>query len=179
MNAASASVSPIASPVTHPRWYLLQCKPLQQARAEQNLQQQGFHFFAPLHRVQKLRRGKLLVQEEALFPGYVFIQMDEESPWRALRNTKGVSRVVSFGDRPLPVPEGLVAALQQRMAQPDVAPQALYRPGDRVLITDGCFKHLEAIVQAVTPQQRIVVLLNILSTQQAVQLPLDVVTPAA
>ncbi len=177
--AAAELAVPMNDPAAAPRWYLLQCKPLQQARAEQNLQQQGFHFFAPLHRVQKLRRGKVQVQDEALFPGYVFIQLHEQSNWRSLRATKGVSRLVAFGERPLAVPDALIAALQQRLAEHGDTPQALYKKGDRVLITEGCFRHIEAIVQAVTPEQRIVVLLNILNTQQAVQLPLDVVTPAA
>ena len=159
-----------------PRWYLLQCKPLQQARAELNLLQQGFTFYAPEHTVQRLRRGRVDVGTEALFPGYVFILLDSQSNWRALR-AKGVSRVVGFGDRPLAVPDTLIAALQQRLQGP-AAPVALYKAGDRVLITDGCFKHIEAIVQAVTPQQRIVVLLNILNTQQAVQMPLAAVTLA-
>jgi transcriptional antiterminator RfaH len=160
-----------------PRWYLLQCKPLQQARAELNLQQQGFTFYAPEHAVQRLRRGRVDVGTEALFPGYVFIQLDSQSNWRALRATKGVSRVVGFGDRPLAVPDALIAALQARLQTP-AAPVALYKAGDRVLITEGCFKHIEAIVQAVTPQQRIVVLLNILNTQQAVRMPLAAVTLA-
>jgi transcriptional antiterminator RfaH len=160
-----------------PHWYLLQCKPLQQARAELNLLQQGFTFYAPEHTVQRLRRGRVDVGTEALFPGYVFIQLDSQSNWRALRATKGVSRVVGFGDRPLAVPDALIAGLQARLQTP-AAPVALYKAGDRVLITDGCFKHIEAIVQAVTPQQRIVVLLNILNTQQAVQMPLAAVTLA-
>ena len=160
-----------------PHWYLLQCKPLQQARAELNLQQQGFTFYAPEHAVQRLRRGRVDVGTEALFPGYVFIQLDSQSNWRALRATKGVSRVVGFGDRPLAVPDALIAALQARLQTP-AAPVALYKAGDRVLITEGCFKHIEAIVQAVTPQQRIVVLLNILNTQQAVRMPLAAVTLA-
>ena len=160
-----------------PQWFLLQCKPLQQARAELNLQQQGFTFYAPEHTVQRLRRGRVDVGTEALFPGYVFIQLDSQSNWRALRATKGVSRVVGFGDRPLAVPDALIAALQQRLQSP-AAPVALYKAGARVLITEGCFKHIEAIVQAVTPQQRIVVLLNILNTQQAVQMPLAAVTLA-
>jgi transcriptional antiterminator RfaH len=159
-----------------PHWYLLQCKPLQQARAELNLQQ-GFTFYAPAHTVQRLRRGRVDVGTEALFPGYVFIKLHSQSNWRALTATKGVSRVVGFGERPLAVPDALIAGLQQRLQAP-AAPVALYKAGDRVLMIDGCFKYIEAIVQAVTPQQRIVVLLNILNTQQAVQMPLAAVTLA-
>jgi transcriptional antiterminator RfaH len=177
MNTPTPIANSTAPNADAPRWYLLQCKPLQQARAELNLQQQGFTFYSPEHSVQRLRRGRVEIGAEALFPGYVFIQLDSQSNWRALRATKGVSRLVGFGERPLAVPDALIAALQQRL-QTRAAPVALYKPGDRVLITDGCFKHIEAIVQAVTPQERIVVLLTILNSQQAVQMPLAAVTLA-
>lgn len=159
------------------QWYVLQCKPLQQARAELNLQQQGFNYYAPVHSVQHQRRGKLQVMQEALFPGYLFIQLHQDSNWRALRSTKGVSRLVAFGEQPLAVPEALIDGLKVRL-QHKAEPEALYKPGDRVLITEGCFKHIEAIVQAVTPQERIVVLMTILNTRQAVHMPLAAVKRA-
>jgi transcriptional antiterminator RfaH len=159
------------------RWYLVQCKPLQQARAEMNLQQQGFSLYAPSHSVQYLRRGRIDIRTEALFPGYVFIRLNEQSNWRGLRATKGVSRLVAFGEHPLAVPDELVLGLQARISQQD-APDALFKPGDRVRITEGCFNNIEAIVKAVTPQERIVVLLTVLNAQQAVQMPLTAVTLA-
>ena len=152
-----------------PHWYLLQCKPQQQSRAEWHLAQQGFDTYTPQHQVKHLARGKVTLRTDALFPGYVFIRLNEESNWRALRATRGVSRIVSFNGAPHPVPDELIAALQQRLATPQV-PAPLFRAGERVVITEGCFKHVEAIVQGESADERIIVLMRILQTEQAVEM---------
>jgi transcriptional antiterminator RfaH len=155
--------------LTSPRWYLLQCKAQQQARAELNLTHQGFTYYSPLHTVKRLARGRVETRTEALFPGYAFINLSDESKWGALRSTRGVSRIVSFNGTPHPVPDSLISALQQRLATP-AAPAALFSRGERVVITEGCFKHIEAIVKGVTADERIIVLLKILQTEQALEM---------
>jgi transcriptional antiterminator RfaH len=147
-------------------WYLLQCKPLQQSRAEENLKNQEFDTYAPTLAVKRIRRGKYQTSEEALFPGYLFIRLGTQSNWRALQATRGVSRIVSFNGLPHPVPDDLIAGLQQRYSSTQ-QPEQLYKPGDKVTVTDGCFKHVEAIVKAVTPDERIIVLIKILQSQQS------------
>jgi transcriptional antiterminator RfaH len=156
-----------ATITTTQTWYLLQIKTQQHARAQENLANQGFEFYSPNHRIKKIQRGKLQVKTEPLFPGYVFIHLDEQSNWSALRATRGVTKVVSFNGRPQPVDSMLILALRQRFTS-EQEPEALYKPGERVVIIDGCFKHIEAIVKAVTPDERVIVLLNILNSQQAV-----------
>lgn len=148
-------------------WYLLQIKTQQHTRAQENLENQGFEFYSPSHRIKKIQRGMLRVREEPLFPGYVFVHLDEQSNWRALQATRGVTKVVSFNGRPQPVDPMLIHGLRQRFTS-EQEPEALYKTGERVVIIDGCFKHIEAIVKAVTPDERIIVLLNILNTQQSV-----------
>ncbi|MDP2127612.1 MAG: transcription/translation regulatory transformer protein RfaH [Pseudohongiella sp.] len=151
-------------------WYLLQVKTQQHARAEENLENQGFEFYSPVHKVKKIQRGHLLVKTEPLFPGYVFVQLDEFSSWRSLQATRGVTRIVSFNGSPQKVAPELIQALQQRFSN-SLEPEALYKIGDKVVVVDGCFKHIEAIVKAVTSDERIIVLLTILNTQQAVAIP--------
>ena len=155
--------------LTIPRWYLLQCKPQQQARAELNLDQQGFQHYSPEHAVKRVVKGKVSTRNETLFPGYLFIKLGLESNWQALRATRGVSRVVSFNGVPHPVSDSLIEALKQRFIQA-AAPKALFDAGQRVVITEGCFKHVEAIVKSVTADERIIVLMKILQTEQALEM---------
>lgn len=149
-------------------WYLLQIKSQQHNRAQENLQNQGFEFYLPMHTVKKIYRRQYISREEPLFPGYVFVKLGNTSNWRAVQATKGVTRIVSFNGKPQPVDDELIAGLQQRFDPAQQTPQSPFKPGDKVVITEGCFKHIEAIVKAVTPDERIVVLLNILNSQQAV-----------
>lgn len=154
----------------HPHWYLLQCKTQQHRRALENLANQSFSVYSPEHKVRRIVRRQMQTRIEPLFPGYVFIQLNQHSDWRALQSTRGVTRVVSFNGMPQVVPEALVHALQQKFCDQD-KPAPLFKAGEKVMVTEGCFRHVEAIVKAVTPDERIIVLLNILHTEQAVPMP--------
>lgn len=153
----------------NPRWYLLQCKVQQQGRAERHLSQQDFEHYAPRHIVKRVGKGGVETRSEALFPGYVFIRLGDDSNWQALRSTRGVCRLVSFNGTPHPVPDSLIAVLEQSAAKP-LSPRALFNAGERVIVTHGCFKHVEAIVKSVTADERIIVLMNILQTEQALEM---------
>ena len=153
-----------------PRWYLLQCKARQQGRAEYHLTLQNFEHYAPRHAVKRAGKGSVETRSEALFPGYVFIRLGEDSNWPAVRATRGVSRLVSFTGAPHPVPDTLIAALEQ-LSTRSSTPKALFDPGERVVVTQGCFKHVEAIVKSVTADERIIVLMHILQTEQELEMP--------
>ncbi|MBB3063194.1 transcription elongation factor/antiterminator RfaH [Microbulbifer rhizosphaerae] len=112
-----------------------------------------------------------------MFPHYLFIQLNEDSNWRVIRSTRGVARVVSFNGQPCPVPEGIVTGLQERCAELNsIEPAQLYKPGDTAFITEGCFKDLEAIVQAVKGEERVILLLNLLNRNQTIEIPLGAIS---
>jgi len=150
-------------------WYLVQCKPRQDERAEENLGRQGYEYFRPLCRRERLVRGSLQVQSESLFPGYLFIQLAADANWAPLRSTRGVSRLVGFGGMPMPIADELIAELQRRV-QP--APQPALQPGDRVCITSGSFAELDAIFLAMDGEERVVLLMSLLHRKHRLSMPL-------
>ena len=155
-------------------WYLLQCKPRQDARAVENLQRQGYACFRPLLQREKLTGGRLRKVEESLFPGYLFIQLDAQGNWAPLRSTRGVSRLVVFSGYPLAVPAGLIEQLRERSQQTITEPaMPVLVAGEKVRITDGPFAELEAIFHSMDGLQRAVLLLNMLNRQQKIHLPLS------
>lgn len=155
--------------LANPRWYLLQCKVRQQVRAEYHLSQQNFEYFVPKYAVKRVNKGMVEIRIDTLFPGYIFIRLGDTSNWRAVRATRGVSGLVSFNGAPHPVPDSLIAALELSSTQPQEA-KALFDVGERVMVTQGCFKHVEAIVKSVTADERIIVLMRILQTEQALEM---------
>lgn len=146
-------------------WYLIHTKPRLEQCALENLQNQGYACFLPQIRVEKLRRGKLVEVDEPLFPRYFFIQLDtgnQAQSWHPIRSTKGVSRLVSFGQEPAKVSDELVALIRTQCNSTDVQ-QRHFTPGETVQITDGAFAGLDAIYQMSDGEQRVMVLLNIMS----------------
>jgi len=153
------------------KWYVIQCKSNQQQRAEANLCNQGFDIFSPYIAVERIVRRKRVVREEAVFPGYIFIRLNlEQSDWRALSSTRGVGKIVSFNGSPGSVSDDLINALHQQFDIQE-KPVALFKAGDKVQVTDGCFKDIEAIVKAVTPDERVIVLMRILHSPQTLAFP--------
>ncbi|MEX6502152.1 transcription/translation regulatory transformer protein RfaH [Pseudomonas zhanjiangensis] len=150
-------------------WYLVQCKPRQDERAEDNLLRQGYACYRPQHSRERILRGRRQTIAESLFPGYLFIQLAADGNWAPLRSTRGVSRVIGFGGMPLPVDDRLIKQLRQRAA---AGIEQLFQAGDRVRITTGSFAELDAIFTAMDGEQRVVLLLNLLSRQQRISVPL-------
>lgn len=150
-------------------WYLVQCKPRQDERAEDNLLRQGYACYRPQHNCERIVRGRRQAIVESLFPGYLFIQLAADSNWAPLRSTRGVNRVIGFGGMPLPVDGSLIAHLQQRTA---TAVKPALVAGDSVRITAGSFAELDAIFMAMDGEQRVILLLNLLNRQQRISVPL-------
>lgn len=102
---------------------------------------------------------------EALFPGYLFVELDPHHESTApIRSTRGAVGLVRFGDQPCAIPEPVIAGL--RYAEPGadqpIDPTTLLKPGDRVTIIDGPLAGLTAIFKARTAAERICLLFDLL-----------------
>ncbi|GAB2180403.1 transcription/translation regulatory transformer protein RfaH [Denitratisoma sp. agr-D3] len=147
-------------------WYLIHTKPRQEKVALQNLKQQGYPCYLPVLPSEKLRQGALALNEEPLFPRYLFIQLGMESDdksWTPIRSTKGVSRLVSFGSKPAKVPDNLIAFLQAQEATLQGKPERLFATGQRVCLTQGAFAGVEGIYQMADGERRVMVLIELMS----------------
>lgn len=158
----------------HLNWYLIYTKPRQERIAETNLLNQGYECYLPLIPVRKIRRKRLEVVEEALFPRYLFVRLDnsgEGMSWSPIRSTLGVSRLVKFGDRHAIVDDGLIEFLRHRQAALTAPP--LFNPGDTVLITEGPFSGLEAIYHTQDGEQRASILIQMLNRPLNIRIALS------
>lgn len=150
-------------------WYLVQCKPKQDERAEENLVRQGYECSRPLCSRERLLRGKRQLVQESLFPGYLFIHMPLGANWAPIRSSRGVARVVAFGGQPLPVSQQLVEQLQSRALTAVVSP---FKPGDKVTVKEEGFSGLDSIFMCMDGEERVILLINLMNRQQQISLPL-------
>jgi transcriptional antiterminator RfaH len=155
----------------HARWYVVQCKPREDARALENLQRQGFECYGPQLLVEKLRHGRRARLAEPLFPGYLFIHLDDVNDnWYPIRSTRGVLKLVRFNNYPLAVKDHLIELIRQRLlTQLPTKPYLV--PGDPVRITEGPFAQIEAVFVANDGDERVALLINILSREQTLSFP--------
>ena len=154
-------------------WWLVHTKPRQEEKALANLEAQGFECYLPLMPVEVLQRGSLKVKDQPLFPRYLFARAGQHGAgenWGVIRSTLGVNRLVSFGSQPAKVNEQLVLAIQDSSAQ-RTQPKAKFSPGETLHITQGPFTGLEAIYDMAEGDERVIVLINLISKQ--VRLPIS------
>lgn len=152
-------------------WYLIQCKPRQDERALEHLSRQGFEHFCPLAPTPAGKPRADKHRPAPLFPGYLFLYMPTQGNWSALRSTRGVSRVVSFGATPCRINDAIISQLKYRTLQLAQAPTL--SPGDSIYITSGPLAELEAICMAVDSNQRVTLLLRLLNQEQQISIPLS------
>ena len=155
------------------RWYLVQCKPRESFRAELHLKNQNYTCFHPTYTVKRKRAGCIQHVFTPLFPHYLFVQLNDMDNWSSIRSTRGVSKIVHFNGIPASLDDHLVEALQRHCARLNRAPaEPIYKIGDRVIVTEGCFKELEAIVSVTKGEERAILLLNLFNRLQHVELPI-------
>lgn len=147
-------------------WYLVHTKPRQEQCALENLQWQGYECYFPVMPTEKLRLGKISTVEQPLFPRYLFIRLGQgpsAQSWAPIRSTKGVSRLVTFGNTPAKVDDALIALLRGNEESVQAKPACLFNAGERVRITSGAFIDIEGIYQMTDGDQRVMVLIELMS----------------
>ena len=105
---------------------------------------------------------------EALFPGYLFVELDlgidDPAP---IRSTKGCRGLVRFGLHPAPVPSEVIEPLQRSSSVSGHAPSP-FKKGDLVRIEAGPFVGLNAVFDMAKGEDRARVLLTILGQRQRI-----------
>jgi transcriptional antiterminator RfaH len=161
-----------------PSWYLIQCKPREDERAQENLERQHFECYRPLYELEKVRHRRRLVARATLFPGYLFIRLDRlHDNWLPICSTRGVVQIVRFADYPLPVADKIIEEIRQRIDGLPVR-EPYFAAGEHVVITEGSFSGIEAIFMASDGDERVILLLNILHTEQRLSFPIESVRKA-
>ena len=138
-------------------WYLFHTKPRQEKCALENLSRQGYECYLPTIPSEKLRQGLLTVANEPLLPSYLFIRLghgDSAKSWVPIRSTKGVSRLVSFGIEPARVDDDLIELLRTQEASVQTEHERLFKPGERVCLTEVPFAGIEGIYQMADGERR-------------------------
>jgi transcriptional antiterminator RfaH len=162
-----------------PRWYLVQCRARQEERALEHLERQGFECYRPLYERERLRRGRRCFARAALFPGYLFIRLDRiHDNWLPICSTRGVIQIVRFNDYPLPVADGIVEEIRRRIERQPIREPCL-KSGERVVIAEGSFAGVEAIFIASDGDERVMLLINILQSEQTLSFPVESVRSPA
>jgi len=157
------------------RWYLVLTKPASEETARMNLERQGYRVYFPRLQQRKLYRGRWIERISALFPRYLFLQLNiGQQSLGPVRSTLGVADAVRFGAEYAIVPAQVVDGLIER-ADPDSGLHhlklPLFTPGAAVRVIAGAFAGLEGIFERDNGTDRVVVLFKLLGREAPVSVP--------
>lgn len=179
--SAAVAALPAAAPSPAGRWFVAHTQPQAEVRAVLNLERQGFATYLPRYRKRRRHARKVEIVPVPLFPRYVFVSIDlARQRWLSIRSTVGVSRLVGHVDAPLPVPDGVVEAMMRRHDEAGFVRLAAsgLRVGDKVRVLAGAFEETLGLLEAITDEQRVTILLDMLGRKVRVTLDSTLIAAA-
>lgn len=150
--------------VSDASWYLAASKPKQEFRAIEHLKSQQIKCFCPMANVERLLRGKKVIKQEALFPGYLFINLLVEDPnWHKVRSTRGIRDWIRFAGQVAKIPNTLVETLMDSSIDSE-NPIVISRfeKGQSLRILTGPFAGLKAVFDKDDGELRSMILVEFL-----------------
>lgn len=131
-----------------------------------------FEVIVPTRNTIKVSQGKKETIKERIFPGYVLVRMilDDES-WLLVRTTQGVTSFVGAGNKPTPISEKEVLAIQKFMKMEEPLYKAAFSVSEAVKITDGPFADFLGTISEIDDKKgKLKVLVSIFGRETPVEL---------
>ncbi|MFB3887077.1 MAG: transcription termination/antitermination protein NusG [Thermodesulfobacteriota bacterium] len=153
-------------------WYVVQTKPASEGRVRAHLTNQGIEVFLPLLKTSDYCWGKMVPRIRPFFPNYLFARIDLERSYYRVKWTRGVSKILGTGDRPVPISEKVIQSIQGKTGRDNLVDlEEEWKKGDIVQIASGPFKELRGIFQKkMSDQERVRILLSLLGVDVPVEI---------
>jgi transcription antitermination factor NusG len=151
------------------------------AIAIQNLERQKFEVFNPtiVRRVVD-RSGRVVMRPEQIFPTYIFVYLQPEQRWSPINSTFGVlhllvRRHADGYDHPRWIPDMFIDQLRNGCDDHKDTPTRRWRlrPGMTVRITTGPLQGLGGLVESMTSDDRVRLLVHIMNRAVPVTVRVD------
>lgn len=131
-----------------------------------------FDIIVPTRNTIKVSQGKKENVKEKIFPGYVLVKMvlDDES-WLLIRTTQGVTAFIGAGNKPTPISDKEVEAIQKFMNEEEPMYKTSFTIGEAVKIVDGPFSDFLGTIDNIDEEKgKLKVLVSIFGRETPVEL---------
>lgn len=147
-------------------------KSLRQRAETMGFEDKIFDIIVPTRDTIKVSQGKKETFKEKIFPGYVLVKMilTDES-WLLVRTTAGVTAFIGAGNKPTPISEKEVEAIQKFMKLDQPLYKTAFSTGEAVKIVDGPFTDFLGTVDSIDETKgKLKVLVSIFGRETPVEL---------
>ena len=163
------------------KWYIIHTYAGHENKVERSLKQRVesmkftdrvFDIIVPTRNTIKVSQGKKETVKEKIFPGYVLVKMilDDET-WIMVRSTPGVTSFIGAGNKPTPISDKEVEAIQKFMKMEEPMYKVQFSVGEAVKITDGPFAEFLGTIESLDEARgKVKVLVSIFGRETPVEL---------
>jgi transcription termination/antitermination protein NusG len=154
-------------------WFAVQVRAGRERLVAVHLRSRGYDVFLPQHRERRHWSDRVKYVERPLFPGYLFCRIYGDI-FGKIVTAPHVLRLVGDGERPLPVEQNEIEAIQRVVdVGLDLEPWPMPKVGQRVRIVFGPLVGTEGTVVRTKSGQRLIVSIGLLQRAVAVELHAD------
>ncbi len=169
------------SPDDPAKWYIVHtysghenkvAKSIKQRVQSLGFENSIFDIIVPTRNTIKVSQGKKENVKEKIFPGYVLVKMvlTDES-WLLIRTTQGVTAFIGAGNKPTPISDKEVDAIQKFMNTEEPLYKTSFTIGEAVKIVDGPFSDFLGTIDNIDEARgKLKVLVSIFGRETPVEL---------
>ncbi len=131
-------------------------KLLEKIVRDNNLMDSFGRVIIPIENQVRVRKGKKIIEEKRLYPGYIVVEMQgNDENLRLVNSISGVTHLLGSKTKPIPLGEEEVEALlaQVEESKEKVVTKIPFARGERVSVTDGPFTDFIGTVEEVFPER--------------------------
>jgi transcription antitermination factor NusG len=152
------------------KWFAVYTAPRHEKRVSQYLGVKEVEHYLPLYRTQrKWSDGSKVTLDLPLFPGYLFVHIDQSERVRVLQVPGVLSFVGGTGRQPASLPEAEIDALRAGLPLRHAEPHSLLVVGQRARIRSGALAGMEGVVVRRKNSLRVVLTMDIIRRSVAVE----------
>lgn len=151
-------------------WYVINVRSGFEGKVAQAIREkaaaEGFsdsfeEIIVPTESVSEVKKGKKVVSDKKIFPGYILIKMKlDDFTWNIVKNTPKVAGLLGANKKPVPVPESEIAVVLNQVAEGSVVkePHITFDIGEVLKIIDGPFESFTGSIEGVDYEKRMLML---------------------
>ncbi|MEO0124132.1 MAG: transcription termination/antitermination protein NusG [candidate division WOR-3 bacterium] len=131
-------------------------KILERVIKEQGMENNFGKIIIPVENLIKIKKGKKVMEERRLYPGYIVIEMEPTNEALKLVNSvPGVTHFLGTRNKPIPLGEDEVNALlaQVEESKKKIVTKIPFTKGERVTVIDGPFTDFVGTVEEIYPER--------------------------
>ncbi len=158
-------------------WYATHVRSRHEKLVTSELTTKGISHFLPLLEKRKTWSDRTMTIQEPLFPGYVFVNIDQ-SERVAVLETRGVVQLVGNPGKPWPIPEDEISAIRTVLEKKlSYDPYPYLKVGSPVQVNRGPLKGFQGILAEKNKKHRLILSVHLIGQSISVEIDARDVDP--